>query len=285
MKLLVTGAKGMLGHDVVAVAKGAGHVVTGLGHDELDITDAGAVEDAMAHERPSAVINCAAWTDVDGAEGAEEEATRVNGQGASNVAAAAAGLDAIVVYPSTDYVFDGAKDGPYVETDEVGPISAYGRSKLDGEHATAAANPRHFVVRTAWLFGPTGKNFVETMLALGAERDEVLVVDDQVGCPTYTGHLATGLVRMIEGTDYGIHHLAGTGQCSWYEFAGEIFRQAGVECAVLAGTTEMVPRPAPRPANSVLVSGRDTEIVLPPWERGLREYLKRRAATAKEAAA
>ena len=170
------------------------------------------------------VINCAAWTDVDGAEEAEEAAFAVNGTGAGNVAAAAAEVGASVVYVSTDYVFDGAKGAPYVESDQPAPLSAYGRTKLAGEEATAAANKRHFIVRSAGLFGIGGRNFVETMLRLAATRNEVLVVRDQVGSPTYTWHLAYGIVRLIEGIEYGIHHMAAAGQCSWYEFAARDLR-------------------------------------------------------------
>ena len=273
----MTGAGGMLGHDVAAVAKGAMHEVVPLSHDDLDIADADRVTATIRRHHPAAVINCAAWTDVDGAEEAEDEATAINAEGAANVALAAAAVDALIVYPSSDYVFDGARSEPYTETDRPNPLSAYGRSKLAGEQATGSANRRHFIVRTSWLFGPHGRNFVESMLRLGAERDEVLVVSDQVGSPTYTGHLATGLLRMIEGLDYGIHHLAGSGHCTRWDFAREIFHQAGVECEAIPATTDMIPRPAPRPPHAVLVSGRDPEIRLPPWERGLREYLRRRA--------
>ena len=186
----------------------------------------------------------------------------VNGAGAGNVAAAAAALGASVVYVSSDYVFDGAKGAPYVETDQPAPLSAYGRTKLAGEEATAAANKRHFIVRSSWLFGIGGSNFVETMLRLAADHGEVLVVRDQVGSPTYTWHLAYGIVRLIEGIEFGIHHMAAAGPCSWYEFAREIFEQAKVECKVLSGTTEMLGRPAPRPAFSALTSQREHAIRL-----------------------
>ena len=173
--------------------------VVGYGHAELDIGDADAVGARIEAERPGVVINCAAWTDVDGAEEAEQEATRINGAGAGNVAAAAAAVGASVVYVGSDYVFDGGKGAPYVETDQTAPLSAYGRSKLAGEEATRAANKRHFIVRSSWLFGTGGRNFVETMLRLAADHGEVLVVRDQVGSPTYTWHLAYGIVRLIEG--------------------------------------------------------------------------------------
>ncbi|HEX5712319.1 MAG TPA: dTDP-4-dehydrorhamnose reductase [Solirubrobacterales bacterium] len=278
MKLLVTGAAGMLGRDVLLAAGNAGHDVVGYGRGELDITDAEALRKKLDLERPDVVINCAAWTDVDGAEEQEEAAFAVNGTGAGNVAAAAAEVGAGVVYISSDYVFDGAKGAPYVESDQVAPLSAYGRTKLAGEEATAAANKRHFIVRSAWLFGIGGPNFVETMLRLAGSGNEVLVVRDQVGSPTYTWHLAYGVVRLIEGIEYGVHHMAAAGQCSWYDFAREIFEQAKVECKVLSITTEEFGRPAPRPPFSALTSQREHPIRLPSWQDGLAGYLTQRQA-------
>ncbi len=278
MKLLVTGAAGMLGRDVMLAAGNAGHDVVGFGRTELDITDATALAKKFDLERPDVVINCAAWTDVDGAEAAEQEAFAVNGTGAGHVAAAAAAVGASIVYVSSDYVFDGAKAAPYVESDQPAPLSAYGRTKLAGEEATVAANKRHFVVRSAWLFGIGGPNFVETMLRLAGSGNEVLVVRDQVGSPTYTWHLAYGIVRLIEGIEFGIHHMAAAGQCSWYDFAREIFEQAKVECKVLSITTEEFGRPAPRPPFSALTSQREHAIRLPSWQDGLAGYLAQRQA-------
>jgi dTDP-4-dehydrorhamnose reductase len=278
MKVLVTGAGGMLGRDVVLAAGNAGHDVVGFGHTELDVTDPAALGAKFELERPDVVINCAAWTDVDGAEESEDVALAVNGAAAGNVAAAAAGVGASVVYVSSDYVFDGSKGAPYVETDQTAPLSAYGRTKLAGEEATAAANKRHFVVRSSWLFGIGGSNFVETMLRLASTQNEVLVVRDQVGSPTYTWHLAYGIVRLIEGVEFGIHHMAAGGACSWYDFAREIFDQAKVECLVLSATTDMLGRPAPRPAYSALESQREHAIELPSWRDGLSAYLSQRSA-------
>ena len=172
----------------------------------------------------------------------------MNGTGAGNLAAAAAAIGASVVYVSSDYVFDGAKGAPYVETDQPAPLSAYGRTKLAGEEASSAANKRHFIVRSSWLFGVGGGNFVETMLRLAADHGEVLVVRDQVGSPTYTWHLAYGIVRLIEGIEFGIHHMAAGGKCSWYEFAREIFEQAKVECKVLSGDDGDARSPRASPA-------------------------------------
>jgi dTDP-4-dehydrorhamnose reductase len=274
---MVTGAGGMLGQDVVRVAEQSGHDVVALSRQELDVVDADAVDLAMADHRPEAVVHCAAWTDVDGAEAHLEEATAVNGAGAGNIAAACAAVEAKVVLPSSDYVFDGSKGAPYVESDQTRPLSAYGKSKLAGEIETAAANPRHFIVRSSWLFGLHGKNFVDTMLGLGRTLDEVVVVTDQIGCPTYTGHLAEGLVRLADWDEFGIYHMAGSGECSWYEFAVEIFRQAGIDCRVMSTTSDMLERPAPRPAYSVLVTEREPAIELPTWEEGLAAFLAERA--------
>jgi dTDP-4-dehydrorhamnose reductase len=278
MKLLITGAAGMLGRDMMLAAGNAGHDVVGFGRAELDVTNPAGLEKKFEMERPDVVVNCAAWTDVDGAEADEQAAFAVNGTGAGNIAAAAAEVGASIVFISSDYVFDGAKGAPYVESDQVAPLSAYGRTKLAGEEATAAANKRHFIVRSAWLFGIGGGNFVETMLRLASTQSEVLVVRDQVGSPTYTWHLAYGVVRLIEGLEFGIHHMAAAGQCSWYEFAREIFEQAKVECKVLSGTTEMLGRPAPRPPFSALTSQREHAIRLPSWQDGLAGYLAQQQA-------
>jgi dTDP-4-dehydrorhamnose reductase len=276
MKIVVTGARGMLGSDVVARADEMSHEVVALDRDDLDVTDPGRVERLIVRERPGAVINCAAWTKVDLAEDHESDAELVNGRGAGFVADAAAKAGAMIVYPSTDYVFDGTKKGPYTESDEPNPIQAYGRSKLAGERATAHFNKRSFIVRTSWLFGTGGGNFVETMLRLGEGGGPVVVVHDQVGCPTYTGHLAAGVLRLIDGSAFGVHHMAGAGSCSWYEFAMEIFRQSEVVTRVMSSTSDMMERPAKRPANSVLGSGREAPIQLPDWKRGLADYLQKR---------
>jgi len=282
VKLLVTGAAGMLGRDVMLAAGNAGHEVVGFGRTELDVADAAALEKKFDLERPDVVINCAAWTDVDGAEADEQGAFAINGGGAGNVAAAAASVGASVVYVSSDYVFDGNKGEPYVESDQPAPLSAYGRTKLAGEEATAAANKRHFVVRSSWLFGIGGGNFVETMLRLASTQNEVLVVRDEVGSPTYTWHLAYGIVRLIEGVEFGIHHMAAAGHCSWYEFAREIFEQAKVECKVLSTTASEFGRAASRPPYSVMASQREHAILLPSWQDGLAGYLAQRQAEREE---
>jgi dTDP-4-dehydrorhamnose reductase len=275
MRLLVTGAAGMLGTDVVTAA----HDVVALARAELDITDAEAVRAAVRDTRPDAVINCAAWTDVDGAESDERAATLINGDGAGHVAAAAAEVGAHVVHVSTDYVFAGDAREPYREDAPTGPIGAYGRSKLAGELAVASV-PSHAIVRTAWVFGPHGKNFVDTMLRLGAERDEVTVVDDQLGCPTYTGHLASALVRVAEQRLQGVLHVAGGGQCTWWDLAVATFERAGLNVKVHRGSSADLGRPAPRPAYSVLRSTRSDAPALPSWQEGLQAHLTAREVLA-----
>ena len=278
MKVLVTGAAGMLGQDVVRAAEFVNHEVVALSHADLDITRPRLVREALRRELPDAVVNCAAYTNVDGAESDESQATEINGAGAGIVAAEAADIGAVIVQPSSDYVFDGAKRMPYVESDRTAPLSAYGRSKLAGEIEVAAQNDRHYIVRSSWLFGAGGKNFVETMLGLATELGPLTVVRDQIGSPTYTAHLADALVRLLDMEEWGIHHIAGSDQCSWYEFAVEIFRQAALDVRVLSCTSEEYPRPAPRPPYSVLGTERDYPIVLPDWQEGLASYLTDRAA-------
>jgi dTDP-4-dehydrorhamnose reductase len=270
----------MLGSDVVRAAQFVNHEVVGLSRSELDITDRQAVAHALLEERPDAVVNCAAYTDVDGAEDDLDGAMNGNAEGAANVAAAAAEIGARVLYPSTDYVFDGSNSYPYVESDEPRPTSVYGQSKLAGEHETAEANPRHFIVRSAWLFGTSGRNFVETMLSLARDHGEVLVVRDQIGSPTYTAHLADALIRLLDTEAYGIHHMASQGECSWYDFAQEIFSQAAVECRVMSCTADEFGRRAPRPAYSVLGTEREAALYLPHWKEGLASYLAERSVAA-----
>jgi dTDP-4-dehydrorhamnose reductase len=257
MRTVVVGAGGMLGQDVAPLADVA------LTRAQLDVTDRDAVREALSAD--DVAINCAAWTDVDGAEEHEDEAMRINRDGARNVAEAAGA----VLYVSTDYVFDGTKREPYVESDPVNPQTAYGRTKLAGERATAEANPRHHVVRTSWLFGAGGKNFVETILRLAGERDVLRVVDDQVGSPTFTGHLAPALVALARTDDFGVHHASAAGSCSWFEFAREILERSGSDEHVEPCTTAEFPRPAERPAYSVLGGGPG----LPSWRDGLDAYL------------
>jgi dTDP-4-dehydrorhamnose reductase len=276
MRLIVTGAGGMLGRAVVQAAGGRGHDVVALARADLDVTDAAAVDRAVRAAAPDAVVHCAAWTDVDGAEADEAAALAVNGHGARHVARAAAGAVARLVHVSTDYVFDGRKAEPYVEDDPTGPLSAYGRSKLTGERAVAEAAGDHAIARTAWLFGAGGRNFVDTVLRLAADRDELPVVADQVGSPTWVGHLAPALLDLAEGDARGILHVTAAGTCSWHGLAAEAFAQAGLACRAVPTTTAEFPRPAPRPALSALRSTRPEAPVLPPWQEGLARHLAAR---------
>ncbi|HEY1687246.1 MAG TPA: dTDP-4-dehydrorhamnose reductase [Solirubrobacteraceae bacterium] len=288
MRILIAGAGGMLGHDVLAAALRAGHEPLALTRAELDICDATAVEHRLATESPDAVINCAAFTDVDGAQTQVQQARAVNATGAGNLAAAAAAAGITLLHVSSDYVFDGVpRRDPagapraYRESDQTGPLSVYGETKLEGERLVLAASPRHLVVRSSWLFGVAGRNFAETMLRLASEREAVKVVDDQVGCPTWTGHLAPALIGLLERDLSGVVHLAGSGAVSWNGFAKEIFRQAQLDCRVEAIASAEMARPAPRPAWSVLESERDDVIPMPEWRDGLEGYLAARAGMMK----
>jgi dTDP-4-dehydrorhamnose reductase len=284
LKLLVTGAAGMLGADVMRAGSRAGHRLTGLSREELDVTDATALERAFARIEPHAVINCAAWTDVDGAETHLEQAREVNADAPALMAQVAVAAGVSLVHVSTDYVFDGqapvddsGAPRPYVESDRTGPRSVYGQTKLAGERAVLAASQRHTVVRSSWLFGVDGESFPATMLRLADERDAVRVVTDQVGCPTWTGHLAPALIGLLEREVTGLVHLAGAGQVSWNGFAQEIFRQAERSCRVEPALSAQLARPAPRPAWSALASERDDVLPMPDWRDGLAGYLAARA--------
>lgn len=283
MRLLVTGAAGMLGDDVARAAGPAGHEPLRASHAELDITDRAAVRALLSAERPEAIVNCAAWTDVDGAEQHPGQAHAVNAVGAGNLARSAAEIDARLVHVSTDYVFDGAAPldrrgdaRAYLESDQTGPRSVYGQSKLAGEQLVLAACARHTVARSAWLFGIHGRNFAATMLRLAGERRAVQVVDDQIGCPTWTGHLAPALIGLLARDVSGLVHLAGAGRVSWHGFAREIFRQAEIACEVHAVSTAQMARAAPRPAWSALETERQDVLPLPPWQDGLAGYLASR---------
>jgi dTDP-4-dehydrorhamnose reductase len=256
-RILITGAGGQLGRALAA--EFADEEVRALARAEWDVS-----LPPPLLEAPDVVLHAAAWTDVDGAEEDPQEAAAVNVGGTANVAA----LGAPLVYFSSDYVFDGRKGEPYVESDGPNPQSAYGRTKLHGE---AAAGDRAWIVRSSWLFGPTGHNFVRTMLRLGAERDEVAVVDDQRGSPTYVGHLAAATREVLE-LPQGVWHVAAEGDCTWAELAEAIFDEAGLDCRVRRVSTAELGRPAPRPAYSVLRSEKGAP-TLPHWREGLRETL------------
>lgn len=285
--LMVTGAAGMLGRRVMEDARAAGWEPVGLdraGSDlVVDLTDDAATLAALQQAAPRAVIHCAAWTDVDGAESHEDQALVVNADASRNIARACARVGARLVAVSTDYVFDGALTGrPYVESDPTGPIGAYGRTKLAGERAIAEELEDHVIGRTAWLFGFPGKSFPDTMLRAGAERESVSVVTDQVGSPTWTGHLSPALVELAGATITGVVHLAGGGQTSWHGLTVELYRQAGLETTVEETDSSAFVRPAPRPAWSVMATKRAAEgaPILPPWQDGVAGFLAERGAQA-----
>jgi dTDP-4-dehydrorhamnose reductase len=258
-RVVITGAGGQLGR-ALAEAFGDRELVA-LSHKDWDVTLPPPELEA------DLVLHAAAWTDVDGAEADPQGAAAVNVGGTQNAAA----LGAPLVYYSSDYVFDGRKTSPYVESDAPNPLSAYGRTKAHGE---AAAGSAAWIVRSSWLFGPTGRNFLRTMLRVGAERDEVDVVDDQRGSPTYVAHLADATRRVVE-LPHGTYHVAAAGDCTWAEFAEAIFAEAGLRCSVRRISTGELGRPAPRPRYSVLRSEKPETPVLPNWRRGLRECLER----------
>lgn len=298
MRILITGAGGMLAADLIGAATRAGHDVLAFPHAELDICDemrvgaaldrlagAASAKEADCDDQLAAIVNCAAFTDVDGAEERSEQAFAVNAEGPRILAQAAAARSLPLLHISSDYVFGApglaarthAPGDPYRESDPPAPCGAYGMSKRAGEEAVLAAGGPHTVVRSSWLFGVGGGSFVATMLRLGSERGAVAVVDDQIGSPTWTGHLAPALVGLLERSVRGIVHLAGGGEVSWCGFAREIFRQAEMPCSVSPISTAQSGRRAPRPAYSALASERSDVIPLPPWQDGLAGYLAARA--------
>ena len=278
MKILVTGGKGQLGRDLEKVLLSTGkYELTCLGHDALDITKPDNVQREILNYRPGVIFHTAANTKVDQCELDKDSAYLVNSLGSRNVAVVAAKVDAKLVYISTDYVFDGRATKPYTEFDPPHPINIYGKSKLAGEKYAAGFSNKHFIVRTSWLYGYYGKNFVKTMLSLAKEKGEANVVNDQVGSPTYTKDLAVFLVRLIQTELYGTYHATNSGKCSWFDFARAIFKKAGLDYVKLSPvSTVELNRPAPRPAYSVLDNYCLKLQGLPglrPWEEALGEFL------------
>ncbi len=273
MTVLVLGAGGQLGTDLLAVLGENAH---GLTRSELDVGDAAAVLSAIREARPEVVYNAAAWTDVDGAETDEGGATRINAEAPGHIARACGEVGATLVHVSTDYVFAGDATTPYDVDTPPAPRSAYGRTKLAGEGAVRATLPQHYVVRTAWVYGCTGANFVKTMARLEKERETLTVVDDQRGAPTWSRHLAHGLVALAgSGAPFGTYHLTGSGETTWHGFARAIFEELGADPArVLPCTTADFPRPAPRPAYSVLSDRAWRDVGFPPmahWREALAD--------------
>jgi len=251
MKILITGSNGMLGHDLKDVLED-NHELILTTSKTLDITNKDYVLDFIRENKPDVVINAAAYTDVDGCETNQDTAYAVNGDGVKNLALACKEIDCPLVHISTDYVFNGENTRPWVEDDEIGPISVYGKSKLQGEQAILEILDKFYILRTAWLYGMNGKNFPKTMLELAKNHSEITVVYDEVGTPTYTPDLAGAIAELIETDYYGVYHLTNSGNCSWCEFARYIFEVADVDVKVIPVTASEFARPAPRPHYSVL---------------------------------
>lgn len=276
LRCLVTGADGMLGKLLVADLVRLGHEVVGWDLPGHDITAVDKTISGMHGVKPSLVFHLAAWTDVDACEGDVARATAVNFQGAWAVALGAAEVGCPLLYVSTDYVFDGGKGRPYRENDRPNPLSVYGRTKLLGEQAVTRSSRSHFIVRTSWLYGPGGRNFVDTIRRRATEVTELRVVDDQTGSPTYAADLAPALVEVALHGRHGIYHVTNSGQCTWRELAAETVRLAGANCTVLPQTTAEAGRPAPRPTFSVLENRefrRRFGRVLRPWQEALADYI------------
>ena len=273
MRIFFTGSEGQLGHELAEVLKGE-ELLLGR-RPEQDITDEKII--TQIHEfRPDVVIHAAAYTDVDGCENSRNLAHRVNAVGTHHVAGAAEKSGAMLVYISTDYVFSGLKRSPYVETDNPHPINVYGQSKLEGEQFVRQSCSRYVVLRTSWLYGRTGKNFVGTIINMAAQKDELRVVDDQIGCPTYAKDLAGAIAAIIQMEAYGLYHAAGQGVCSWFEFAEEILKLAGISKKVIPISSQKLNRAARRPRNSALSKQRINSlgIRLRPWQEALDEHIK-----------
>ncbi len=276
MKVLVTGVKGQLGHDVVMELEKRGHRAIGVDVEEMDITDAEMVRQVMEETAPDAVIHCAAYTAVDAAEDNVSLCRRINAEGTANIARACRDLDCKMMYISTDYVFNGRGERPWEPDDEREPLNVYGQTKYEGELSVEMLE-KYFIVRIAWVFGVNGKNFIKTMLNLGKTRDHLTVVDDQIGSPTYTWDLARLLADMIETDRYGRYHATNEGLCSWYEFACEIFRQAGMPVEVEPVSSSQYPAKAVRPSNSRMDKSKLDQMGfrrLPSWQDALGRYLK-----------
>lgn len=277
MKVLVTGANGQLGYDIIKLLDSEGIEFLGTDRESLDITNEEQVKRVISDYNPDAVIHCAAYTAVDKAEDEKKLCYSVNVLGTKYVAEACKDINTKMIYISTDYVFDGEGDKPFEVTDKPNPINYYGQTKYEGEVEVQKILDKYFIVRISWVFGSNGNNFVKTMLRLGKERDEISVVADQIGSPTYTPDLAKLLVEMVKTDKYGVYHATNEGYCSWYEFACEIFKQVGIDTKVIPIKTEDFPTGATRPKNSKL-SKKNLQLAkfkqLSGWKKSLSYYLR-----------
>lgn len=277
MRVLVTGAAGQLGHDVMDELKKRSHEGIGVDVQEMDITDTEKVRQVITAADVDAVIHCAAYTAVDAAEDNVELCRKINADGTEHIARVCRDLGLKMMYISTDYVFDGQGDRPWEPDDERNPLNVYGQTKYEGELAIEKNLDKYFIVRIAWVFGVNGKNFIKTMLNLSKHHDKLTVVNDQTGSPTYTYDLARLLVDMIETDKYGRYHATNEGLCTWYEFACEIFQQAGIDIEVAPVSSDEYPAKAKRPENSRMSKEKLTQNGferLPTWQDALARYLK-----------
>ena len=276
MRVLVTGVKGQLGHDVVKELEKRGHTAIGVDIDEMDITDEKSVMDCIGEQKPEVIVHCAAYTAVDAAEDNVDLCRKVNADGTRTIAKACKKYDIKLIYISTDYVFDGEGERPWQPDDECSPLNVYGLTKYEGELAVRELLERYYIVRISWVFGVNGNNFIKTMLKLSKLHYKLTVVADQIGSPTYTKDLAVLLVDMAEREKYGVYHATNEGLCSWYDFASEIFRQAGADIKVEPVTSEQYPTRAKRPHNSRMCKDKLVEMGfdrLPHWKDALKRFL------------
>ncbi len=276
MKLLVTGVRGQLGHDVVKECEKRGITAIGVDIEEMDITNAEACERVINESEADAVVHCAAYTAVDAAEDNIELCQKINAQGTENIVKICRERKIKMMYFSTDYVFNGEGDRPWKTDDERSPLNVYGQTKYEGELAVENSLEKYFILRIAWVFGVNGKNFIKTMLRLGKEKGAVSVVNDQIGSPTYTADLAVLVVDMIQTDRYGIYHVTNEGVCSWYEFACQIFKEAKMDVKVTPVSSEAFPAKAKRPSNSRMDKSKLTQngfSPLPSWQDALKRYL------------
>jgi len=277
MKVFVTGSKGQLGYDVLRELAKRGHTGVGVDIEEMDITDFSSVQSVLRETMPEAVVHCAAYTAVDAAEDNRELCRRVNANGTENIAKVCQELDIKMMYISTDYVFNGNGTRPWEPDDVRNPLNAYGQTKYEGEVAVQENLQKFFIVRISWVFGVNGKNFIKTMLNLGKTKDKITVVDDQVGSPTYTYDLSLLLVDMIESEAYGFYHATNEGLCSWYDFACEIYKQAGLNVEVIPVSSDAYETRAKRPQNSRMSKDKleaNGFQRLPAWQDALSRYLQ-----------
>ncbi len=272
MKVLITGAEGMLGTDLADVFEANGYEIFDMTHEEMDIMDFDRVSEVFDLVCPDFVIHCAAYTNVDKTVDECEMAYAINVFGTQNVAQAAEDVGATLVYISTDYVFDGNKTTPYTPDDQANPINNYGLTKYKGEDVVREVCSKYYIVRTSWLYGRHGKNFVDTMLSM-KDKDEIKVVDDQIGCPTWTVELSEAILKVLKNKQGGVYHICGGGSASWYEFAKEIFKLQGIKANLIPCKTEDYPRLAERPRYSVM----DNAGLCKNWREGLKEYLLSRS--------